>query len=111
MTEDEMVGCHHWLDGRKFDKTPGISDGQGNLACSSPLGCKESDTTAWLNWCIYSIVSVIPLNQVVQSYNFGSMVFKTKYSCSFRSYLSPLDNISYISSYKKKISCLFFVLQ
>ena len=32
-TEDEMVGCHHWLDGHEFEWTPGVSDGQGGLAC------------------------------------------------------------------------------
>ena len=49
-TEDEMVGCHQWLDGHEFGWTPGVGDGQGGLACSSSWGHKESDTTAWLNW-------------------------------------------------------------
>ena len=49
MTEDEMVGWHHWLDGHEFEQAPGVGDGQGNLACCSPRGCKESDTTEWLN--------------------------------------------------------------
>ena len=44
-TEDEMVGWHHQLNG-----PPGVGDGQGNLACYNPLGCKESDMTDWLNW-------------------------------------------------------------
>ena len=33
MTEDEMVGWHHRLDGHKFEWTPGVGDGQGGLAC------------------------------------------------------------------------------
>ena len=41
MTEDEMVGWHHQLDGHEFE----FSDGQGSLVCCSPWGCKESDTT------------------------------------------------------------------
>ena len=49
-TEDEMVGWHHWLDGHEFEEAPGISDGQGSLACCSPWGRKESDTTERLNW-------------------------------------------------------------
>ena len=49
-TEDEMVGWHHWLDGRGFGWTPGIDDGQGGLACCSSWGCKESDMTERLNW-------------------------------------------------------------
>ena len=43
--EDEMVGWHHQLDGREFEQAPGVGDGQGGLACCSPWGCKESDTT------------------------------------------------------------------
>ena len=49
-TEDEMVGWHHRLNGHEFEWTPGVGDGQGGLACCSPWGCKESDTTEWLNW-------------------------------------------------------------
>ena len=49
MTEDEMVGWHHRLDGCEFEQTPGVGDGQGGLACSSPWGRKESDTTERLN--------------------------------------------------------------
>ena len=45
MTEDEMVGWHHRLDGHKFEQTSGVGDGQGSLACCSPLGFKELDTT------------------------------------------------------------------
>ena len=51
MTEDEMVGWHHQLDGHEFEQPPGVGDGQGSLACCSPWGCKRSDTTERLN-CI-----------------------------------------------------------
>ena len=44
-TEDEMVGWHLWVDGHEFEKALGVGDGQGSLACCSPWGCKESDTT------------------------------------------------------------------
>ena len=40
-----MVGEHHQLDGHEFEQTPGVGDGQGNLACCSPWGHKESDLT------------------------------------------------------------------
>ena len=50
MTEDKMVGWHHQLKGHGFGWTPGVGDGQGGLACCSPWGHKESDTTEWLNW-------------------------------------------------------------
>ena len=36
MTEDEMVGWHHPLDGHEFEQVPGVGDGQGGLACCSP---------------------------------------------------------------------------
>ena len=48
-TEDEVVGWHHWLYGHEFEWTSRIGDGQGGLACCSPCGCKELDTTEWLN--------------------------------------------------------------
>ena len=49
MTEDEMVGCHHRLDGHEFEQVLGVGGGQGSLACCSPWGHKESDTTEQLN--------------------------------------------------------------
>ena len=45
MTEDQMVGWHHQLDGHEFEQAPGVGDTQGSLACCSPWGYKESDTT------------------------------------------------------------------
>ena len=44
MAEDGMVGWHHQLKGREFERTVGDSEGQGSLACCSPWGHKESDT-------------------------------------------------------------------
>ena len=49
MTQEEMVGWHHRLDGHEFEQAPGIGDGQGSLARCSPWGRKESDTTEQLN--------------------------------------------------------------
>ena len=48
MTEDEMVGWHHWLDGHVLVSS-GNCDGQGSLACCSPWGHKELDVTERLN--------------------------------------------------------------
>ena len=45
VTEDEMVGWHHGLNGHEFEQMPGNSEGQESLACCSPWGCKESDMT------------------------------------------------------------------
>ena len=45
MTENDMVGWHHWIDGHEFEQAPGVGDGQGSLACCSPWGQEESDRT------------------------------------------------------------------
>ena len=42
MTEDEMFGCHHQLDGHEFEQAQGVGAGQGSLACCNPWGLKES---------------------------------------------------------------------
>ena len=47
--EDEMVGCHHWLDGHDFKQNLVVGDGQGRLACWGPWGRKELDKIEQLN--------------------------------------------------------------
>ena len=54
MTEDEMVGWHHRLNGHEFEQTPGDNERQGSLACCSPWGYKESDMTDQLNTIAFS---------------------------------------------------------
>ena len=49
MTEDEIVGQHHRLNGHGFGWTPRVGDGQGGLACCDSWGCKELDMTERLN--------------------------------------------------------------
>ena len=49
MTKDEMLGWHHRLNGHEFEQALGVGDGQGSLACCSPWGYKDSDTTERLN--------------------------------------------------------------
>ena len=49
MTDDEIVGWHHQLDGHEFEQALEVGDGQGSLVCSSPWGHKESDMTEPLN--------------------------------------------------------------
>ena len=58
MTEDEMVGWPHQLDGHEFEQAPGVGDGQGSLVCCSPWGHKESDMTEWLNWTELNLVQL-----------------------------------------------------
>ena len=50
LTEDEMFGFHHWLNGHEFEYAPGVGDGQRSLECYGPWSHKELDMTEWLNW-------------------------------------------------------------
>ena len=50
MTEDEMVGWHHRLDGYEFEQAPGVGDGQGSLVCCGPWSHKELNMTEQLKW-------------------------------------------------------------
>ena len=67
-TEDEMAGWNHRLDGCEFEWTPGVGDGQGDLA-SAIHGVAESDMTEWLNWTkwwkhvLYTLVFISPHTQ------------------------------------------------
>ena len=61
MTEGEMAGWHHQLDGQLFGWTLGVGDGHGGLACWGSWGSKESDTTERLNWTeLCSSISRVP---------------------------------------------------
>ena len=66
MTEDEIVGWHHGLNGHEFEQAPGDGEGQGSLVCCSPQGCKELDTTERLN---NNERFQLILNVKVQGYN------------------------------------------
>ena len=55
MTEDEMVGWHHRLNGHEFEQAPGDCEGQENLVRCSPWGCKVSDMTEPLNNNCYTL--------------------------------------------------------
>ena len=58
MTEDEMVGWHHWFNGHKFEQAPEVGDEQGRLVCCSPWGCRVRHNWATeLNWTEYHLSS------------------------------------------------------
>ena len=72
MTEDEIAGWHHRLDGRESQWTPGVGDGQGGLACCDSRGPKESDTTERLIWSDmiwYKEDTQSPICQIVTRWN------------------------------------------
>ena len=57
MTEGEMAGWHHWLDGCESWWTPGVGDGQGGLACCDSWGCRVGHHWATeLNWCFLNVI-------------------------------------------------------
>ena len=58
MTEDEMVGWHHWLNGRESEWTLGVDDGQGGLVSCDSWGHKESAMTERLNWTELTELSI-----------------------------------------------------
>ena len=62
MIEDEMVRWHHQLDEYEFEQALGVGDGQGGLACCSPWGHKESDTTERLNRTVPLAVQSAAMN-------------------------------------------------
>ena len=75
MTEDEMVRWHHWINGHKFESTPGVGVGQGGLACCSPWGRKEASTTEWLNWTDWPHTMLGTKDTVVSKTNVISDIF------------------------------------
>ena len=89
MTEDEMVGWYHQLNGHELEQAPGVGDGQGSLVCCSPWGRKESDTNEQLNWLAESNGNwLLKLESIPQSV-FGVFLFpqKTLYTKGLRKLL------------------------
>ena len=64
MTEDELVGWHHRLDGHEFGQAPGVGDGQVSLACCSPWGCKESDMAEQLMNQVMALKGAIQITKL-----------------------------------------------
>ena len=63
MTEDEMVGWHHRLDGHEFEQVLGVGDGQGSLVCCSPWGLKIGhDWVTELNWTFSHLPSATTMS-------------------------------------------------
>ena len=81
-TEDEMAGWHHWLNGREFEWTLGVGDGQGGLVCCDSWGRKESDMTEWMNWTEqikYESFNKIQLPFTIPWFNSKSLSYQWRY--------------------------------
>ena len=74
MTENEMVGWHHQLNGHEFEQALGDGEGQGSLACYSPRGHKESDTTEQQQQRIYSYICISYNGERRQERESGSII-------------------------------------
>ena len=70
MTEDEMFGWHHQLNGHEFEQAPGVGEGQGSLACCSPWAHKASDRTERLNWTIKHLSHILKYKVFYQHVDF-----------------------------------------
>ena len=68
-----MIGWYHLLDGHEFEQAPGVGDGQESLACCSPWGQKESDTTDRMNWTewIHNQVSSMSFHNLITYFFLG----------------------------------------
>ena len=82
MTEDEMAGGHHRLDGHEFGWALGVGDGQGGLVCCNSWGCEESDMAERLNWTesilliiIYNFPSILCTTYMFLKYAFGCFMY------------------------------------
>ena len=82
MTDDEMVGWHHWLDVHEFEQPLGISDGQGSLVCCSPWSIKESDTTKWLN----KLLTILKNQSYLSTSNTKIISYMLKFKCKNQNY-------------------------
>ena len=83
MTEDEMAGWHHRLDGRESEWIPGAGDVQGGLACCDSWGHKELDTTERLNWTELNPNLQQPPTCSVSSCQHGGNILHQQKDCTF----------------------------
>ena len=97
VTENEMVALYHQLNGHEFEQTPGDTEGQGGLACCSPLGCKETQLRDWVTIMISPLfqVLVIIIQVVDHSYSICFL-----WSCKPYSGLSAGDGGLWQNKYK-----------
>ena len=98
--KDEIVVWHHWLNGQEFEQAPRVGNGQGSLACCSPWGCKESDTTEWLNNNVIAFYKcfIYPWNKVHQ---FPKLMVEGCYICCSNIFLTKIfDLLVYLLSRK-----------
>ena len=90
MTEDKIVGWHHWLNGHEFQQSPGDDIGQGRLACCRPLDCKKLDKSESLNNQKIKCTVLLNINSIESFYSHRSLLW----NCTKCIYLEPISHCS-----------------
>ena len=105
MTEDEMLGWHHSLNGHESEQVPADGEGQGSLLCCSPWDCKELDTIEWLNNSHCTKLNLISAGNSTRLCTINLKVFLTKGPWSWGS-CSPISIYHWQGTAPKRIICL-----
>ena len=100
-TEDEMVGWHHQLDGYEFEQVAGVGDELGSLACCSPRGRKELDTTERLDWTRF-VIAFLPRSNLAN-------IFCHPVGCLFTLLIAVFAEQNFFSLLKSHLSIFAFV--
>ena len=108
MTENEMVGWHHWFDGCEFEQTPGVYDGQGSLVCCSPWGHKDWVTE--LNWtelfeCKKTKQKCRYIQWIYSVEVFSRILLCSRFIYEIEVYAQMCPNVTDYYSYMNKIFC------
>ena len=99
VTEDEMIGWRHWLNGHEFEQTPDDSEEKWSLAWWSPRDCKKSDTTEWLSDNNMDLQFVSSLQSLSDIFENSSMGMTCVSSFSVLSPLLRTKSTSWIKAY------------
>ena len=94
-----VVGWYHQLDGHEFEQAPGVGDGQESLACCSPWGRKELDTTERLQW-----IAAFDLYEVLHCSRIGNLAFCASCQRGWVIYIASRANLP--TGYQKQEQCV-----
>jgi len=114
MTEDEIVGCHHSLDGHEFDLTLGVGEGQGSMVCCNLWDYKELDMTERLMYTLCRLNFTILRNTVFSVVPHILYLFSCLSPLSFEKFEMYMFNLEFVFFLLKRLwfSCpLVFLLR